>query len=133
MIEQYIKAIWIILPITVITVLLEGVRYIWTPKTGKSSMGGTLFGILVLSLGFGFLAILALNWIQETWPGNATQIYLWLAIGCAIVLTLLAVIMPPVFKLRWGDAAIWTVLNFLWGLGYGWFLPQILSQSMGGV
>lgn len=132
MIQQYFNAIWIILPITIVTVLLEGIRTIWTPKTGNQSIGGTLFGILVFSLGFGFLAILVLNSINRNWPGTANQIYFWLAVGCAVALSLLAVIMPPVFKMRWADTVIWTVLNFLWGLGYGWFLPQILSRSIGG-
>ncbi len=127
MIDQYLRAIWIILPITLITVVLEGIRIIWTPKTGSTSKSGSLFGILIFGLGFGFLAILVFNWISRTWSGASSQIYFWLAVGSAIVLTILAAIMPLFFKFRWADAAVWTVLNFLWGLGYGWFLPQVLS------
>ncbi len=127
MIDQYLKAIWIILPITLITVVLEGIRMIWMPKTGGTSKSGSLFGILIFGLGFGFLAILVFNWISGTWSGASSQIYFWLAVGSAVVLTILAVIMPFFFKFRWADAAVWTILNFLWGLGYGWFLPQVLS------
>ncbi len=126
MIEQYLKAIWIIVPITLITVVLEGIRFIWTPKTASSSIGGTVFGMLIFGLGFGFLAILVFNWMAKTWPATAAQSYFWLALASAILLTILAAIMPPVFKMRWADVAIWTVLNFIWGLGYGWFLPQVL-------
>ncbi len=127
MIDQYLKAIWIILPITLITVVLQGIRMIWTPKTDGASRGGGLFGILIFGLGFGFLAILVFNWISGTWSEISTQIYFWLAVGCAIVLTLLAAVMPFFFKFRWADTAVWTILNFVWGLGYGWFLPQVLS------
>ncbi len=127
MIEQYLKAIWIILPITLITVVLQGIRMIWTPKTGSASRGGGLFGILIFGLGFGFLAILVFNWVSGNWSGASSLIYFWLAVGSAVVLTILAAIMPLFFKFRWADVAVWTVLNFLWGLGYGWFLPQVLS------
>src|SRR5512135_760181 len=107
MIEQYLKAIWIIVPITLITVVLQGVRMIWTPKTGSASQGGSLFGVLIFGLGFGFLAIFVYNWIAGTWSGTSTQIYFWLAVGSAVVLTLLAAVMPLFFKFRWADTAVW--------------------------
>jgi hypothetical protein len=129
MIDQYLKAIWIIIPITLITVVLEGIRMIWTPKTGSSSKSGSLFGILIFGLGFGFLAIFVYNQIAGAWSETATQIYFWMAVGSAVILTILAFIMPYFFKFRWADVGVWTVLNFVWGLGYGWFLPQVLGVS----
>jgi hypothetical protein len=131
MIDQYIKSIWIIVPITLVTIVLEGIRMLWTPKKAKSSTSGSLFGMLIFGLGFGFLAIMVFNWLNGTWPATAVQMYFWLAVGSAIALTILAAIMPPIFKMRWKDVAVWTALNFIWGLGYGWFLPQVLGAAAG--
>lgn len=128
MFDQYLKAIWIILPITLVTVILEGIRSFWAPKPANAPKSGSLFGILIFGLGFGFLAILVLNWVTAAWSGTANQVYFWLATGSAVALTILAVIMPFFFKFRWADVAVWTVLNFVWGLGYGWFLPQVLNS-----
>jgi|WetSurMetagenome_2_1015567.scaffolds.fasta_scaffold98796_3 LPXTG-motif cell wall-anchored protein len=45
---------------------LEALAFKWMPKTGKSSLVGTLFGFLIFGLGFGFLAIYAWHWVAPT-------------------------------------------------------------------
>jgi hypothetical protein len=127
MFTEYVKSIGLILPATLITMALEAVILARAPKTAGASMGGTLAGFLVFGLGFGFLAIIVYHWVGSRWPANATQVYLWIALGAAVLLTLLALIMPLAFKMPWLNVAIWTVENFIWALGYGLFLPRILS------
>lgn len=129
--NEYLKSIWLILPITLITMLLEAVRLMGGSKTGHSSMFGVLFGYLVFGLGFGWLAIFVFRWMAGRWPLTAQQFYFWLALGLAVVLTLLAVGMHLFSKSSWLDVIVWTGMNFLWALGYGWFLPRVLiSISM---
>ncbi len=127
MFAEYMKSIGLILPVTLVTVAMEALIVARTPKTANPSLMGTLFGFLIFGLGFGLLAIFVYQKVGARWPENAAQVYLWIAIGSAVLLTVLALIMPPVFKVSWFNAAIWTVENFVWALGYGIFLPQILS------
>ncbi len=125
--SEFTKSIWIILPIAVLTVILEGVRVIVGPKTGASSPVGTLVGFLIVSLAFGFLAIYVYHFVVTRWPQNPQQVYLWIAIGCAAVLTVLAVVIHFAFKSTWLDVIVWTVINWAFALGYGMFLPKVLS------
>lgn len=127
MFAEYMKSIWLILPATLVTMGLEAIIIARTPKSANPSMMGTLFGFLIFGLGFGLLAIFVYHQVGARWPANPAQTYLWIAIGSAVVLTLLALVMPIAFKMPWLNVAIWTVENFLWALGYGLFLPQILN------
>jgi len=127
MFAEYMKSIGLILPATLITMALEAVILTRLPKSANTSFGGTMAGFLVFGLGFGVLAIVVYHWVGSRWPENAAQVYLWLALGSAVVLTLLALIMPLAFKMPWFNVVIWTAENFLWALGYGLFLPQILN------
>jgi hypothetical protein len=131
MYNEYLKSIWLVLPITLVTVVLEILVMSRMPKSAGSSLGGTLFGFLILGLGFGFLAILAYHWVGNRWHDSAAQVYLLLAIGSAVLLSILAFSMHFVIKSPWSVVALWTSMNFLWGLGYGWFLPRILSGLSG--
>lgn len=124
---EYLKSIWIILPVALITTLLEGARLIWGPKTGNSSGVGTLFGFLIVSLGFGFLAIAVLHWINARWPQNSEQVYFYLALGIGGLLTIMAVGMHFFFKSSWLDVAVWTAINVAYVVGYGWFMPKVLA------
>jgi hypothetical protein len=116
MLAEYLKSIWLIVPITLVTIGLEAAAMTRMPKTAGSSLPGTLAGFLIFGLGFGFLAILA---------------YLLLAVGCAVLLTLFGFVARPLIHAPWVVAVLWTLMNFLWGLGYGWFLPRILSLFPG--
>ncbi len=125
--NEFIKSIWIILPVAVLGVVLEGIRAFVGLKPGAPSPISTLFGLLIISVAFGFLAIFVYHQVGNRLPQNPQQVYLWIAIGCATVLTVLAVVMHFVFKSTWLDVIVWTVINWAFALGYGLFLPQGLS------
>lgn len=131
MFNEYLKSIWIILPITMATVLLEALRIRMNPRGDQPALFSAAIGYLIAGLVFGWLAILVFNWLTHRWPSNAAQIYFLLAIGAATALTGLAVMMRFVFKSPAADVVIWTVMNYLWGIGYGWFLPQALLTIKG--
>jgi hypothetical protein len=62
---------------------------------------------------------------------KTAQAYFLLAVGCAVLLTLFGFVARPLIHAPWVVAVLWTLMNFLWGLGYGWFLPRILSLFPG--
>jgi hypothetical protein len=125
--SEFIKSIWIILPAAAIGVVLEGVRAFNGLKPGAPTPIWTLFGFLVISLAFGFLAIIVYHQVSIRWPQNPQQLYLYIAIVCAALLTVLAVVMRFAFKITWLDVIAWTVINWAFGLGYGLYLPKILG------
>jgi hypothetical protein len=128
MFAEYMKSLGLIVPATLVTMALEAVMVARLPKSANASLPGTLFGFLVFGLGFGLLAIAAYHWVGSRWPETAAQVYFYIAVGAAVALTILSLIMPLAFKSSWLNVVIWTVENFAWGLGYGWFLPQILNS-----
>jgi len=125
--NEFIKSIWIILPVAVIGTVVEGIRAFVSLKPGAPSPIGTLIGFLVVSMAFGFLAIFVYHQVGNRWPQNPKQLFLYIAIDCAAVLTVMAVVMHFVFKSSWLDVIAWTVINWAFALGYGLFLPKGLS------
>jgi hypothetical protein len=128
MFAEYVKSLGLIIPATLVTIVLEAIAFARQTKAANASLPGTLFGFLIFGLGFGLLAIVVYHWVGNRYPETSAQVYFWLATGSAVALTLLALIMPLAFKIPWLHVAFWTVENFAWGLGYGWFLPQILGS-----
>jgi hypothetical protein len=127
MLNEYVKSLSLIVPVTVVTMGLETLAFHWMPKTAKSSLVGTLFGFLIFGLGFGFLAIYAWHWVAGRWAENPAQVYLWFGLAGALLFTILAVVMQFAIKSPWRVVGLWTVMNLLWGLSYGWYLPRILG------
>lgn len=73
---------------------------------------------------FGLVAALLYTWVAGIWPDAAPQIYLGMGAGLAVLFTIAGVIVRSLLKR--GALVAWTVLNFLWGLGYGVLLPVVL-------
>jgi len=73
---------------------------------------------------FGLVAAFVYPWVAGNWPGTAPQIYLGLGVGLAVLFTIMAVVERAILKK--GAVVAWTVLNFLWGVGYGALLPLLV-------
>ncbi len=127
--SDYLKAIWIIFPVALISAALESVRLVGAPKVGNASPFGTLVGFFIGSMAFGFLAIFAYNWISARWPQNPQLTYFLVAAIIAAVLTVMAIGMHFILKSTWRDVITWTAINLVFVVGYGWFLPRVLSSG----
>ena len=86
----------------------------WPPQTA-------LFSAIV----FGFIAKGVYLWMQTRWGDAGSAYYLWLALGSAVVLSILAFVALPLMKR--GGAIEYTVINLLWAGGFGWLLPRLIS------
>jgi hypothetical protein len=127
MVNEFMKSIWLILPITVVTMILEAIAVKHMQSTQNSAIAGTISSFLISGLVFGFIAIFAYHKIQVRWPENTAQMYLWIALAIAVVMTVFAVAFRTMVKADWVAVAMWVVMNFLWAVGYGVYLPRILS------
>lgn len=127
MVNEFMKSIWLILPITVVTMILEAIAVKHMQSTQNSAIAGTMSSFLISGLVFGFIAIFAYHKIQVRWPENTAQMYLWIALAIAFVMTVFAVAFRTMVKADWVAVAMWVVMNFLWAVGYGVYLPRILS------
>lgn len=127
MLNEFIKSIWLFLPITVVTMILETIAVKHMQSTQNSLIAGTMSSFLIGGLIFGFIAIFAYHKIQIRWPENTAQMYLWIALAIAVMMSILAVVFRTMVKADWVAAAMWVVMNFLWAAGYGVYLPRILS------
>jgi hypothetical protein len=127
MVNEFMKSIWLILPISVITMVLEAIAVKHMRGTKNSAIAGTMSSFLISGLVFGFIAIFAYHNIQIRWPENTAQMYLWIALAIATFLTILAVAFRTMVKADWVAVAMWVTMNFLWAAGYGIYLPQILN------
>lgn len=126
MLQDMSKAIWIIVPVTLITVVLEAARLILGTKADEAPVFNSLLGYIIGSVIFAALAILVFHWVQGNWSQTAPSVYLGIALGAALILTVAAFGMHFALKSAWSDVAVWTLMNFAWGVGYGVFLPGVL-------
>lgn len=130
MFADFIKAIWVVVPTTILLSILEGVRVLLPPKTTLSANPGSWFSYLIGGVVFAFLAIFVFQQVCNRWPANAGQIYLWLAIGLIVLFSIAAIIMPFVLKgASWKDVIVWIAMHLVLGLGYGIYLPRVLGGS----
>jgi drug/metabolite transporter (DMT)-like permease len=127
MVNEFMKSIWLILPITVVTMILEAIAVKHMQSAQKSSLAGTMSSFLIGGLIFGNIAIFAFHKIQIRWPENTAQVYLWIAIAISILISILAVAFRTMVKADRVAVAMWVVMNFLWAVGYGVYLPRILN------
>lgn len=127
MLQDIYKAIWIIVPVALITVVLEAARLILGAKTGEPPMFSSLLGYVIGSVIFAALATLVFRWVQGNWSQAAPNVYLSIALGAALILTVAAFGMHFALKSAWSDVAVWTLMNVTWGVGYGVFLPKVLA------
>lgn len=127
MFAEFMKSIWLILPITVVTMILEAVAVKHMASTQNSAIAGTMSSFLISGLVFGLIAIFAYHKFQVWWPTNTAQMYLYIALGISVVLTILAFAFRTMIKADYVASIMWTLMNFLWAIGYGVYLPRILS------
>ncbi|NMB87276.1 MAG: hypothetical protein GYA17_02885 [Chloroflexi bacterium] len=124
--SEYIRSFSVILPVTFISAVLVLVQPQRMAAAYKGSLVAVAGGYLAGGLIFGWMAILAYHWIATRWPAGPAQAYLYIALGLTAVFTVMALVMLPVVKNGW-VVTTWIVLNLIWGLGYGWFLPRLLA------
>ncbi len=127
MISEFVKSIGLILPMTVIVMIMEAIVMKHIQGTQNSAIAGTLSSFLISGLVFGFIAIFAYHKIAARWPENTAQMYLWIALAIAIVLSIFAVAFRTMIKADWVAALLWVIMNFVWAVGYGVYLPKILG------
>jgi cytochrome bd-type quinol oxidase subunit 2 len=128
MVNEFIKSIWLILPVTIVTMVLEAVAVKHMQSTQNSSIASTMSSFLISGLVFGFVAIFAYHKIEVRWPENPAQTYLWIALAIGIILSVFAIAFRSMVKADWIAALMWILMNFLWAGGYGVFLPRILNS-----
>jgi hypothetical protein len=128
MFADFVKAIWVVIPTTLLLSALEAVRVLVPPKTAMTANSGSWFSYIISGIVFAFLAIFVYHQVQNRWPQNAGQVYLWIALGLIVLFSVVAIIMPFVMKsASWKDVIIWIAMHLVLGLGYGIFLPRMLG------
>ena len=124
-------AVWVIASVSLLSGIIAFWRgeqlLAWYPIPVKGTAGRIVIALVfaILAVVFGLVAISVYAWVMGHWPDSAPQIYLWLGVGLAILLSIVGVIVPSILKRR-GPVVAWTLMNFLWGVGYGWLLPMLL-------
>ena len=128
MFADFVKAIWVVIPTTLLLSALEAVRVLVPPKTAMTANSGSWFSYIISGIVFAFLAIFVYHQVQNRWPQNAGQVYLWIALGLIVLFSVVAIIMPFVMKsASWKDVIVWIAMHLVLGLGYGIFLPKVLG------
>ena len=115
--------------LTGIVVFLRGERMLaWYPLPLKGVPGRIVIGVVfaIVAAIFGIGANSVYGRLVASRPDTATQIYMWVGVGAAILLTVAGFIVPSILK-KQGPVIAWNAMNFLWG-GYGWVLPRLLQS-----
>lgn len=126
-----LMALWVIVPVSLLSGAVAFWRaeqlVAWYPVPVKGTPARIVMASVfaIAALVFGLVAISVYAWVVGRWPDTAPQIYLGLGVGLAILLSIAGVIVPSILGRR-GPVVAWTLMNFLWGVGYGWLLPMLL-------
>ena len=124
MFESIKVALPVILSITLLSVGLVAWRGGEMAKAYGGSKIALVAGYLVGGLLFGCVAVWVYVWMVGRWPETAPTIYLWLALGIAMCLNIMALSVRRQYSRT--VVMIWIILNVVWGAGYGWLVPSML-------
>jgi hypothetical protein len=116
--------------LTGIVAFVRGERMLgWYPIPIKGVVGWIVIAVVfaIVAAIFGTVANSVYGRLIASRPDTAAQIYLWVGVGVAVVLTIAGFIVPSALK-KQGPVIAWTLMNFLWGVGYGWVLPLVLRS-----
>ncbi len=133
MIEQLSKALPVILPVSLAT----GAMYLAFPRLmldravveARGLAAGALQTGVWFAVGsaiFGTAIVATYLWVSGRWPGMQADIYFKLGLATFAVFTLLAIVACPLMKMA-GRIPVYILMNLIWAVGYGWFLPQLLK------
>jgi hypothetical protein len=70
---------------------------------------------------FGFISFYVFRFMNTRWPASAETSLLWLAIGIAVLFTVMAAV---IFKMR-GFVEL-TFLHILYVAIFGWLMPKLI-------
>lgn len=127
------KSTLVIVSISLLTGIVAFVRgermLAWYPLPLKGVVGWIVIAVVfaIVAAIFGAVANSVYGRLITSRPDTAAQIYMWVGIGVAILLTVAGFIVPSALK-KQGPVIAWAVMNFLWGVGYGWVLPRLLQS-----
>jgi hypothetical protein len=127
------SSMWVIVSVALLTGIVcfwRGERMLaWYPVPIKGVAGRAVIALLftVVAAIFGLVANSVYGRLVASRPDTAVQIYLGVGVGVAVLLTVAGFIVPAAVK-RQGPVVAWAVMNFLWGVGYGWVLPLVLRS-----
>ena len=121
---------WLTVAIALLTGIVtfwRGERMLaWYPVPLKGVAGRVVIALVfaIAAVVFGLVANAVYGRVVANRPDTASQIYRWVGLGVAILLSIAGFIVPTALK-KQGPAIAWTVTNLLWGIGYGWVLPLL--------
>jgi FtsH-binding integral membrane protein len=124
------KSMWVIVSVSLLTGIVafwRGERLLaWYPAPVKGVAGRIVIALVftIAAAIFGLVANSVYGRVAARRPDTAPQIYLWVGVGLAILLTIAGFIVPTALK-KQGPVIAWTMMNLLWGVGYGWVLPWL--------
>jgi predicted membrane channel-forming protein YqfA (hemolysin III family) len=124
------KSMWVIVSVFLLTGIVafwRGERLLaWYPVPVKGVAGRIVIALVfTIAAGiFGLVASSVYGRVATRRPDKAPQVYLWVGVGLAILLSIAGFIVPTALK-KQGPVIAWTVMNLLWGVGYGWVLPWL--------
>ncbi len=124
MAENTMAALPVILSITVFSVALVAWRGEDMAKVFNRSKVAVVLAYLIGGLIIGFLTVCVYVWMAGHWPGRAAILFRWVALGIAVVLNILVLMMHR--KFNRAVVIVLIVLNVVWGVGYGLLLPVVL-------
>jgi hypothetical protein len=113
--------------LTGIVVFWRGERMLaWYPVPIQGVAGRIVIALVftIAAAIFGLVANSVYGRLVARRPDTASRIYLWVGLGLAVLLSVAGFIVPSALK-KQGPVVAWTVMNFLWGVGYGWVLPWL--------
>jgi hypothetical protein len=118
---------WLIVGIALVTALIEGfVPFSAEEAAGGGFHAGRVVGFFIGFIVSGVIAVGVYRWMGVRWPDRVESLYLTVAVVLGVVFTVVALVMRRVVG-NWTAPVLWTVMNVIWVLAYGFVLPRVMA------
>ncbi len=132
MLQNIINSLAVSIPVGILTgviVFVRGQNFVDAAQVAAKGLAAAklqaALGYAIGTVVFGAIAVFAFQWMAGRWSTNYRDLFLKVAIGAGIFLSILAIVVCPLIKLNRVPEFI--LMHVFYVAGFGWVMPMLLK------
>ncbi len=132
MLQNVINSLAISIPVGILTgviVFVRGQNFVDAAQVAARGLAAAklqaALGYFIGAVVFGAIAVFVFQWMAARWSTNYKDLFLKIAVGLGIFLSILAIVVCPLIKLNRIPEFI--LMHVFYVAGFGWVMPMLLK------
>ncbi len=132
MLQNIINSLAISIPVGILTgviVFVRGQNFVDAAQVAARGLAAAklqaALGYFIGAVVFGAIAVFVFQWMAARWSTNYKDLFLKIAVGLGIFLSILAIVVCPLIKLNRIPEFI--LMHVFYVAGFGWVMPMLLK------